>query len=307
MKKSATVGSISVQMVKGMTINSPKHTSHKVSGIVEFCTDQNVEQLLAEISSRRRSVSNIANNKIIVMDLTITKCRELISHKDMTNAKLATLVLLDGTSWTSSSVKKAVKAIKSFPIVSILQRDVKHLESYMKNGFIIDIWFDDFQEIFKDEDFYNVECNLANQCMYLTTPHPQQVYLGCDGVPKYRTDPRITCIYNGVACKEVAKAESKFKSFSTCDDVEGLPYKKGMTMWPQPSCANGTNYLKLDRRKLCSGEEAFWLTAYAGTVSRTSKTCSNNKLKRSTLLIPEKMSTKMSGKVLCGSKVDYLS
>jgi len=269
---------------------------------VEYCSDQKVVQLLAEISSRRRTVSNVANNKIIVMDLSNTKCRELLSHKDVTNAKLATLVLLDGLSWSSSSVKKEVKKIKSFPIISVLQKDVQRVVSYMKNGFKIDIWFDDFQEIFRDEDFYNVECNLAYQCMHLTTPHPQQLYLGCDGVPKFRTDPKITCNYNGLACPELAKVESKFKTFSSCDDVEGLPYKKGMIMWPQPTCANATTFMQLERRKPCAGEEAFWLTAYAGTVSKTSKTCSNNRLKKSTLITPEKMSMKMSGKVLCGSK-----
>ena len=98
MQKHSIVGSISIQMVKGMTINSPKHMSHKYTGLVDFCSDQKVDQLLAEVSNKRRSVARIANNNIIVMDLDNTKCRELLSKEEIIEAQLRTLILLDGSS-----------------------------------------------------------------------------------------------------------------------------------------------------------------------------------------------------------------
>ena len=301
MMKASSFGSITIQMVKGLTLNRPKHTAHIVSGKVEFCTDQKLADLLAGLSSNRRSIANLANNKIIVMDLSNTKCRDLLSNKDMKTAKLATLILLDSPTYDSTSVKKAVKAIDDFPIITILLEDVKHVKSFTSDGSFLDIWFDDFQEIFKDEDYYNVECYLNNQCMHLSTAHPQQVYLGCDGVPKFKTDPKITCFYDGVPCPELAKAETNFKSFSKCDEVEGLPYKKGVIMWPQPTCAKGTIYKKLETTRACSGEEAFWLDALAGKISKVSKTCYSSRSKTSTLIIPQKMS---SGKKLCDTKVN---
>ena len=129
----------------------------------------------------------------------------------------------------------------------------------------LDLWFDDFIEMFKDEIFYNIDCKLGghNTCIHLTSLEPQGVYIGCDGVPKLRVDPDIQCTSQGKDCPELEVAEARYKKYSSCDVVEGF-IGGNKVFWPQPTCANWRTHLTtpLKSWKACSGEQKFWEAAF---------------------------------------------
>eukprot|EP00092_Neocalanus_flemingeri_P025111 GFUD01027228.1.p1 GENE.GFUD01027228.1~~GFUD01027228.1.p1 ORF type:complete len:752 (+),score=153.06 GFUD01027228.1:200-2455(+) len=294
MVKTVNVGQIKIRMTKGLKINNPKYSVAKASGKVQFCNGKKVNDLLQSINDKKRTLES---NKILVIDLGVTKCKDLLSKSELQNANLAGLVILDSPDLNYKSMKSVLKKIHSYPAISFQEKDVKNfLKSVVRDGATVEIWFGKLEDVFKYEDFYNVDCNLSEQCIHLYTPHPQQVYLGCEGVPKYRTEPDITCMYSGAECVELAKLKIKFQQFSTCAEKEGLPYKKGSTMWPTPTCHNATEYRSLDKPISCPGEDPFWTDELRNRLSTVCYTA-----KRQTSLIISRQTTK--GTKLCDAKV----
>ena len=115
-------------------------------------------------------------------------------------------MILETEELNHESINYDLTQIKSYPAISILQKDVKNfLKSVHRQEASIILWSERWDNIFEDDIFYTVDCNLPKQCIHLYTPHTQQVYLGCNGVPKYRTNPSMNCSYKGAECTELVK------------------------------------------------------------------------------------------------------
>ena len=192
--------------------------------------------------------------------------------------------------------------------MSVSQDDYKRFTSRSKivEDSELDIWFDDFIELFKDENFYNIDCNLgASACIHLTSLEPQEVYIGCDGVPKLRVDPHIKCTSLGKDCPELAAAEARYKKYSSCDAVEGF-IGGNKVFWPQPTCAHWRKNLTrpLKSWKACRSEQSFWDVAFqsrASTFTSTSTCVMEAGRGKTSLIIPRR---KTDGRTdLCGLKV----
>lgn len=157
-------------------------------------------------------------------------------------------------------------------------------------------------EIFKDEQLYNVDCRLGYNCIHFTSAHPINAYMGCDGIPKYRTEPVVKCFHGGKKCTQLTAAEQKFEKYSKCDEVEGIPYIKNQINWPQPTCFNATRFNSpLQDMKACvPTEESFWKDLNSLTTNfKKSSTCVRYSSSRQTSLIIPKFKKSATNQQLC--------
>ena len=128
-----------------------------------------------------------------------------------------------------------------------------------------------------------------------STPHIHSIYT-LVVMPKYRTNPSMNCSYKGAECTTLVKLKTKFQNSGSCDETEGLPYKKGSIMWPQPFCINATVYVSLDNAKTCPGEDAFWTDRFRSKLS----TLCYTRRKQSPIIISSQTT---KGIQLCDEKV----
>ena len=203
-------------------------------------------------------------------------------------------------------VSSSLKSLTGYPIMSVSRTEFRNFSSrsQSQDGTELHLWLDSFSEIFRDEEFYNVECNLRQSCVHLTSLEPQQVYLGCDGIPKLRSDPLVLCTSQGKECPDLAAARTKLGKFSSCDEAEGFVGSKNKTFWPQPTCSDWTGLdLALENWKACSpAEDKFWAAAFQRRSTSQTHTCvmRSGQGKNSTLIIPR---TRPGGRArLCGQE-----
>ena len=218
------------------------------------------------------------------------------------------MILIEKPSYRVKKVSSVLKSLTGFPIMSVSQDDYKRFtsRSKIKEDSELHLWFDDFIEMFKDENFYNIDCNLGSSpCIHLTSLEPKGVYIGCDGVPKLRVDPDIVCTSQGKTCPEVAAAQARYKKYSSCDAVEGFIKVSEKVFWPQPTCANWRTLLTrpLQSWKACRSEQSFWDVAFLTSrwTSTTTTTCVMEAGRgKTSLIIPRKATDGRTD--LCGLK-----
>ena len=123
MAKTTKVGEIKIQITKGIRMNYPKFTSAKIRGKVKFCDGNNVRDLLQSLNNKHPSEKN---ENVLVIDLGVTKCNELLSKSELYNAGLAGLVILETEELNHECINYDLTQIKSYPAISILQKDVQN-------------------------------------------------------------------------------------------------------------------------------------------------------------------------------------
>ena len=162
-------------MTKGLSLNNLEYLeTETISGQVRFCDGKNVKSFKSERISRKHKT-------ILVIDLGVTNCKELLSNPEMQHADLAGLVILDSAELNHHSIKANVGNIKRYAVVSVLHEDVDNfLKSVHRQEPSLILWFDTLGAIFDN-------CNT--------------------GEPQYSV---ITCSYQGAECQELVMMDEKY-------------------------------------------------------------------------------------------------
>ena len=265
---------IIIQMAKSKLLNNPEPPAKREA-----------EGFLRECKNNLPECSNLPlRNEILLIVMDQGCFEELNKMPDISCLPVKGIVMLESWDYSSSRPVKfntGGHPVTKFPIITISYRDANATRSKMQENSFVNIIFDDFDSLLEEEtsDIYEVTCP-ENGCTSMGYPALQeksQIYIGCDGETKLRSNVNMTCTSNGKRCpeletwkKQIDKGNRNFESCFGKQDGEKIVFPPAHCIRPQEG--------KVSIPKACNGENDFWNWRTSSNEEKT--VCWNNATSR---------------------------